>query len=156
MSNRPFRYQAVECAALWTLREPPAITAKLTDFGLAVDLKTRLTWQLGSKEAQSAWQYDAPEIRNAFQEDQDFHSRTEPIRMSHKLSAEQLMGGDVWKLGSVFIEMLTFLVEGLHSTIHFRRFITITVEELTSDGLSDSRFDDGGKSKLKCCNGYRA
>lgn len=76
--------------------------------------------------------------------------------MSHKLSAEQLMGGDVWKLGSVFIEMLTFLVEGLHSTIHFRRFITITVEELTSDGLSDSRFDDGGKSKLKCCNGYRA
>ena len=128
---------------------PPTITAKLTDFGLAVDLKTRLTWQLGSKESQSAWHYNAPELRSAFPKGEDFYSRTEPTKMIHELSAEQLMGGDVWKLGSVFIEMLTFLIEGLHSTLQFRKFITTTVGDLTSDDLGDSRFDDGEKVKVE-------
>ena len=128
---------------------PPTITAKLTDFGLAVDLKTRLTWQLGSKESQSAWHYDAPELRSAFQKGRDSYSRTEPTQVIQELSAEQLMGGDVWKLGSVFIEMLTFLVEGLHSTVQFRKFITTTVGPLTSDDLDDSRSDDGEKVKVE-------
>ena len=128
---------------------PPTITAKLTDFGLAVDLKTRLTWQLGSKESQSAWHYDAPELRSAFRKGREFYSRTEPTSMIHELSTEQLMGGDVWKLGSVFIEMLTFLIEGLHSTVRFRKFITTTAGDLTSDELGDSRFDDGEKVKVE-------
>ncbi len=128
---------------------PPTITAKLTDFGLAVDLNTRLTWQLGSKEAQSAWQYDAPEIRTAFKRSQNPSSPTEPTGVTHDLNAEQLMSGDVWKLGSVFTEMLTFLIEGLDSTLRFRKFITTTVGELTSDDLSDSRFDDGEKVKVE-------
>lgn len=128
---------------------PPTINAKLTDFGLAVDLKTRLTWQLGSRESQSAWHYDAPELRIAFQTGRDSYSRTEATRMVHKMSAEQLMGGDVWKLGSLFIEMLTFLIEGLHSTLQFRKFITTTVGDLTSDDLDDSRFDDGEKVKAE-------
>ena len=128
---------------------PPTITAKLTDFGLAVDLKTRLTWQLGSKESQSAWHYDAPELRSAFQKGRDSYSRTVPTQMIQELSAEQLMGGDVWKLGSVFIEMLTFLIGGFHSTVQFRKFITTTVGPLTSDDLSDSRFDDGEKVKVE-------
>ncbi len=128
---------------------PPTISAKLTDFGLAVDLKTRLTWQLGSKEAQSAWQYDAPEIRSAFRKGRDSSSHTEPTTVARELSAKKLMGGDVWKLGSVFIEMLTFLIEGLHSITRFRMFITTTVGDLTSDDLSDSRFDDGEKVKVE-------
>ena len=128
---------------------PPTITAKLTDFGLAVDLKTRLTWKLGSKESQSAWHYDAPELRSAFRKGREFYSRIEPTRMIHELSAEQLMGGDVWKLGSIFIEMLTFLIEGLHSTLRFRKYITTTVGDLTSDELYDSRFDDGEKVKVE-------
>ena len=128
---------------------PPTITAKLTDFGLAVDLKTRLTWQLGSKEAQSAWQYDAPEIRTAFEESLEKHSEIKPTELTHDLSAKQLMSGDVWKLGSVFLEMLTFLVEGRHSVKRFHEFITTTVSELTSDDLSDSRFDDGEKVKVE-------
>ena len=128
---------------------PPTITAKLTDFGLAVDLKTRLTWQLGSKESRSAWHYDAPELRNAFQKGRDFSSRTEPTRTIHELSAKQLMGGDVWKLGSVFIEMLTFLIEDLHNTLQFRKFITTTVGGLTSDDIGDSRIDDGEKVKVE-------
>ena len=128
---------------------PPKITAKLTDFGLAVDLTTRLTWQLGSKAAQSAWQYDAPEIRAAFNMSRNSSSHAKPTEVAHELNAEQLMSGDVWKLGSVFVEMLTFLVEGLHSTIRFRKFITTTVGELTSDDLSDTQFDDGEKVKVE-------
>ena len=127
----------------------PTINAKLTDFGLAVDLKTKLTWQLGSKESQSAWHYDAPELRTAFQKGRDFYSRTDATNMLHELSAEQLMGGDVWKLGSVFVEMLTFLVDGLHSTLEFRKFITTTVGDLISDDLGDSRFDDGEVVKVE-------
>ena len=128
---------------------PPTINAKLADFGLAVDLKTKLTWQLGSKESQSAWHYDAPELRTAFQKGQDFYSQTGATNMLHELSAEQLMGGDVWKLGSVFIQMLTFLVDGLHSTLQFRKFITTIVGDLSSDDLGDSRFDDGEEVKVE-------
>ena len=128
---------------------PPTITAKLTDFGLAVDLKTRLTWQLGSKEAQSAWQYEAPEIRTAFEKSQKDFSGFTPTEEFYDLSAKQLMSGDVWKLGSVFLEMLTFLVEGLYSVERFHKFITTTVGELTSDELSESRFDDGEKVKVE-------
>ena len=128
---------------------PPTLTAKLTDFGLAVDLKTRLTWQLGSKEAQSAWEYEAPEIRTAFEKSQMHIPAIKPTELTHDLSAKHLMSGDVWKLGSVFLEMLTFLVEGRYSVKRFREFITTTVGELTSDDLSDSRFDDGEKVKVE-------
>ena len=126
---------------------PPTIIAKLTDFGLAVDLKTRLTWQHGSTKFQSAWHYDAPELRSASQKGRDFYSPIEPT--THELSAEQLMGGDVWKLGCVFIEMLTFLIDGLHSILQFRKLITTTAGNLTSDDIGDSRFDDGEKVKVE-------
>ena len=128
---------------------PPTITAKLADFGMAVDLKTRLTWQLGSKEAQSGWQYEAPEIRNAFEKNQKDYSVIKPTELTHDLSAKHLMNSDVWRLGSVFLEMLTFLVEGRSSVKRFHEFITTTVDELTSDDLSDSRFDDGEKVKVE-------
>ena len=130
-------------------QSPPRFTLKLTDFGLAVDLKTRLTWQLGSKESRSAWHYDAPDIRAAFKESQTSSKMAESSKIPHEISPEQLMSNDIWKLGSLFTELLTFLVKGRGSVAMFHTFITTTVDEFTSDELSDSRFDDGEKVKTE-------
>ena len=69
------------------------IVAKLTEFGLAVDLQTKTSWRLGSTEAQSTLQYNAPEIRAHFRKD---HFTTLPNPISQ------------WKLRSVYVELLTF------------------------------------------------
>ncbi|ERF75939.1 hypothetical protein EPUS_01305 [Endocarpon pusillum Z07020] len=121
----------------------PPIIVKLTDFGLAVALQTKLSWRLGTQEAQSAWQYDAPEIR----EDQSSFWKTYASRKTLQPTSEELKSGDVWKLGSVFIELLSFLVKGDTGVLQFRKFITTTHNELTSDDISDTRFDDGKKAK---------
>lgn len=114
------------------------IVAKLTDFGMAIDLRTKLSWRLGSKEGQSAWQHNASIFRDHVNDN-----------AALGLSATELKGGDIWKLGSVFVELLTFLVTGLDGLPQFREFITTTHRELTSDGISDTRFDDGKRVKAE-------
>ena len=127
---------------LYETTEYPYVVSKLTDFGLAVDLRTKLMWQLGSSEARSAWQYDSPEIRKKIREQQSAQETNLLLRL-YLPSAEELKSGDVWKLGSVFTELLTFLVMGFRGVPRFREFITTTTKELTSDDLCDARFDDG-------------
>lgn len=126
---------------------PTVIIAKLTDFGLAVDIQTKLTWRLGTQEARSAWQYDAPEIRDYFSEGQPLSRESSASRSTLKPTSEELKSGDVWKLGSIFIELLSFLVKGDTGVLQFRKFITTTHDELTSDDISDTRFNDGEKVK---------
>ena len=130
------------------VQRPPFVVAKLTDFGLAVDLNTKLSWRLGTQEARSAWQYDAPEVREQFLQSQEL-SATEAGSSPSKLrpTSEELKSGDVWKLGSVFVELLSFLVKGDTGVYSFRKFITTTQREFTSDEMSDTRFDDGVKVK---------
>ena len=142
---KPSNILLYECA-----QSPPFIVAKLTDFGLAVDLDTKLSWRLGTQEARSAWQYDAPEIREHFIQSQILSAR-EASSSPRKLrpTSEELKSGDVWKLGSVFVELLSFLVKGDTGVYDFRKFITTTQRELTSDEISDTRFDDGVKVKDK-------
>ena len=41
----------------------PRLVAKIADFGLAVTFEDFRTWQPGTAEADSAWKYDAPEVR---------------------------------------------------------------------------------------------
>lgn len=132
------------------VQNPSFIVAKLTDFGLAVDLNTKLSWRLGTQEARSAWQYDAPEIRERFMQSRKL-SATTARSSSSKLrpTSEELKSGDVWKLGSIFVELLSFLIKGDAGVYDFREFITTTQRELTSDEISDTCFDDGVKVKDK-------
>ena len=123
------------------------IVAKITDFGLAVDLQTKRSWRLGTKEARSWLQYDAPEMRDYFGSDQRRFSETGALESIADPTSEELKSGDVWKLGSVFVEMLSFLVKGKTGVLKFREYITTTLDELTSDDISDARFDDGTKVK---------
>ncbi|KAI4217675.1 MAG: hypothetical protein LQ351_000271 [Letrouitia transgressa] len=125
------------------------IIAKLTDFGMAVDLQTKTSWRLGSKEAQSAWQYDAPEIRAYYRRDQLSASQMLTAHSILKPKTSELKSGDVWKLGSVFVELLTFLVKGSLGVSQFQKHITTTHRELTSDDISDTRFDDGKRVKAE-------
>ena len=76
--------------------------AKLTDFGLAVNLKVKSTWQFESKEAQSAWQYDALDIRSAFQKGRDFYSGTEPSKNDAWIECETIDGRECLEIGIHF------------------------------------------------------
>ncbi|KAI4157901.1 MAG: hypothetical protein LQ342_007906 [Letrouitia transgressa] len=127
----------------------PVIVAKLTDFGMAVDLQTKMSWRLGSKEARSAWQYDAPEIRAYFRRDQLSSSQTLAAPSTLRPRLRELKSGDVWKLGSVFVKLLTFLIKGGLGVPQYHKFITTTHRELTSDDICDTRFDDGKRVKAE-------
>ena len=43
-----------------------SLLLKITDFGLAVDLRNAITWEAGSKESRSAWFHDAPDFRSSY------------------------------------------------------------------------------------------
>jgi len=63
-------------------------------------------------------------------------------------TSRELLSSDIWKLGCVFTEMVSFLVEGgSHGVTLFRRHITTTEARATSDEINDTRFDDGEQVK---------
>lgn len=117
----------------------PYLRAKIADFGLAMNLDGATTYSLGTIEARSAWKYDAPEIRKWAEE--------LGVNPSWIPGPQDLVKGDIWKLGAVFAELLTFLILGSKGVKDFRNFITTTVDGLTSNALTDTRFDDGEKVK---------
>ena len=122
---------------LYEQPDHPYVITKLTDFGLAVNLRTKLTWQLGTKEAQYAWQFDGPEMRGRLSKASIGSAR---VLLP---SDDELKSRDIWKLGSVFTELLSFLVLGYPGVPRFRRFITNTTKESTPDEISDIRFSEG-------------
>jgi serine/threonine protein kinase len=122
----------------------PPLVCKIADFGLAVELPDRST----TFESRWAWKYDAPEPRPPPELRAEMARNKPPDSSSprylegppdSKLSAR----GDIWKLGAIFTELSTFLVFGAKGVYDFRQRITTTRENFTSDGLSDSLFDDG-------------
>ena len=134
----------------------PRLIAKIADFGLAVTYEKFKSWESGTAEADSAWEYDAPEVR-AFATEQSgllhpfqtlFPDKASVLPLNiQALLPKQLQRADIWKLGCVFTELLTFLVQGRNGVAKFRDFIFIKQSNLTSDEFDDSRFDDGVKVK---------
>ncbi|UPK95247.1 hypothetical protein LCI18_006182 [Fusarium solani-melongenae] len=118
---------------------------KLTDFGLSIDLSKALTWEHGSRALQSAWQYDSPESRRA---SPSVGIKSPILEKIHIPSATDLLANDIWKLGSVFTEMVAFLVcGGSMGVVDFRDHITTTEGKISSDMFNDTRFDDSEKVK---------
>ena len=110
------------------------------------------SWEPGT----AVWKYDAPEVR-AFATEQRGPSHPFQSQLPDKASIlqpniqallpKQLHPADVWKLGCVFTDLLTFLVQGGNGVVEFRNFISVKQGDLTSDGFDDSRFDDSVKVK---------
>ncbi|KAL6399804.1 serine/threonine protein kinase [Ilyonectria robusta] len=122
------------------------LVLKLTDFGLSVDLTKALTWEQGSVALQSAWLYDSPELRKASPNRATTPS-SDKIRIP---SARDLLANDIWKLGCVFTEMVSFLVSGGSAGVsEFRDYITTTEGKVSSDMFNDTRFDDGENVKTQ-------
>ena len=115
------------------------LEAKIADFGLAKNLKNAIIFNRGSVEAQSAMKYDAPEVRMLAKE-----LAVEP---SKPLPPGPLLKGEIWKLGEVFVDLLTFLLEGSQGVKAFRARITRTDGRIDSDAITDTRFDDGTRAK---------
>jgi serine/threonine protein kinase len=111
--------------------------AKITDFGLAIDFEHVKVFNPGTKELQSAVDYDAPELRRRLQ-GEDSGQRKPPTE-------KESSSGDIWKLGAVWVELVTYLILGSHGVSDFRKFITVTEGNLKSDTLT--RFDDGVRVK---------
>lgn len=122
------------------------LVLKLTDFGLSVDLTKALTWEQGSVALQSAWLYDSPELRKA-SPNRATTPTSDKIRIP---SARDLLANDIWKLGCVFTEMVSFLVcGGSEGVSEFRDYITTTEGKVSSDMINDTRFDDGENVKTQ-------
>ncbi|KAF1846869.1 kinase-like protein [Cucurbitaria berberidis CBS 394.84] len=117
----------------------PYIQAKIADFGLALNLEGTTTHTLGTLEAISAWEYDAPEVRQEVKK-----AQADP---SLVVDPTGLVQGDVWKFGSVMVELMTFLIHGSPGVKEFRQFITTVDGNLTSDEIAATRLDDGEKVK---------
>ena len=123
------------------------VVAKITDFGLAVDLETKISWRLGSREARSAWQYDPPEIREKFHKVRSSDIQDDDAEHQLRPKSKELMRGDVWRLGSVFVELLTYLIKDSAGILEFRKFITTNHSHFVPDD-TDARFDDGKNVKI--------
>ncbi|KAH6967782.1 kinase-like domain-containing protein [Ilyonectria sp. MPI-CAGE-AT-0026] len=122
------------------------LVLKLTDFGLSVDLTKALTWEQGSLALQSAWLYDSPELRKASPN----RATTPSSDKIHIPSARDILANDIWKLGCVFTEMVSFLVCGGSAGVsEFRDYITTTEGKVSSDMFNDTRFDDGENVKTQ-------
>ncbi|XPS99137.1 Non-specific serine/threonine protein kinase [Ascochyta lentis] len=113
------------------------LKAKITDFGIAINLNGVALHTPGTMEYLSAINYAAPELRKALQ-------ITEAGQMKIP-SAQDLTTGDIWKLGAVFVELLTYLLSGCQGVEDFRDSITVKETNLTSDAFT--RFDDGNRVK---------
>jgi len=115
------------------------LKAKIADFGLAISLDGVALHTPGTLEYRSAINYAAPEVRKALNAS-EVGRRTLP-------SPSELTSGDIWKLGAVFVELLTFLLLGAKGVKRFRDSITVHEANLTSDSLT--RFDDGDRVKVE-------
>lgn len=113
------------------------LITKITDFGIAADLEAAVVWQPGTIRAKSTQRYDVPEVRKL----------SYNIEAPRWLTPQQLQKNDTWKLGAVFLELLTCLVCGRRGITEFWNHITTTYNHLTSDGIEDTRFDDGERVK---------
>jgi serine/threonine protein kinase len=113
------------------------LKAKITDFGLAIDFERVKVFNPGTKELQSAVDYDAPELRRRLR-GKDSSQKKPP-------NEKEISSGDIWKLGAVWVELVTYLILGSHGVNDFRKFITVTEGNLRSDTLA--RFDDGDRVK---------
>lgn len=141
---------------LYETNSVPPLVAKIADFGLAVELQKTRTWTLGTIESKSAWKYDAPEVRAHMERIQTSHGKDSYEALQFDLpDADQLKRADIWKLGAVFTELSTFLVLGARGVSDFRKSITTTQRNVTSDELSDTLFDDGVKVKGEVINWIR-
>lgn len=103
-----------------------------------------------SQEAKSAWKYDPPEVRA-----KTSGTKSATFIENTVVSAKQYKCADIWKLGAVFTELSTFLVFGSQGVTNFRRSITTSRDNITSDALSDSLFDDSVKVKGEVLNAIR-
>ena len=132
---------------LYPCSSRPSILAKITDFGLATNLKGTSTWQLGTIEAKSALRYDPPELKRYVHEQSTMTGSTKDPNEVRAPQPVQFQRGDIWKLGSVFTEILTFLLQGTKGLVRFRKCITTKSRGITSEVLYDIRLDDGLKVK---------
>ena len=122
--------------------ETQSLTTKITDFGLAVNLQNAHSWAAGTSESQSALRLGAPEMRKYVDPLSQPPSALAPAstRLPDVLSPqpEELRAADVWTLGCIFVQMLSFLVHGIDGERRLRAAITTTEENTTTD-----HFDDG-------------
>lgn len=119
------------------------LVLKITDFGLAVDLtKAGLSSERSSHALQSARANDAPEMHRGSRYLAEDDSQS--IRV---LSPTDLCSNDIWKLGTVFVELIAFLAAGGSKGVSaFREYITTTQGNFHTD-LIYSMFHDGEKVK---------
>ncbi|EME39022.1 hypothetical protein DOTSEDRAFT_39202 [Dothistroma septosporum NZE10] len=128
---------------LFTLGNTSYLSAKIADFGISCGLDGVKSHTRGTLEYRSALNYDAPEIRRAAS--QALHDEALKADEPYALTPEELLKGDIWKLGAVFVELLTFLVYGSAGVGDFRDFITTDDGTIKTDEIA--RFDDGMKAK---------
>lgn len=127
---------------LYIEEDDSRLTAKIADFGLAAGLngtQTRNLGSLGSRDVEQDLWYGAPEIRK--------QSREYDVSSLSSHSQTDLLRSDLWDLGVIFVEMLTYLVLGEPGFSRFRQYITTTHENFQSDAVTDTRFDDGSRAK---------
>lgn len=104
----------------------PLLIARIADFGLAADLKGADIYASNRYLAAGKW----PEVTD--------------IRDSLRL-----VRNDVWGLGVVFVELLTFLVLGRNGSRRFHRRIETTDNTVYSHTVNDAKFDGGFKAKVE-------
>lgn len=122
------------------------LVLKLTGFGLSTDLGKALDWEAGSV----AQLYGSHKIGEG---SPNIESDTQKIKRLRVLAATALLADDIWKLGCVFIEMLVFLVYGgSRGVTDFRDSIRTIEDNVLSDMLNGTRFDEGKKVKIKVIN----
>ncbi len=118
-----------------------SLVAKITDFGLAVDLKYAQSWAAGTLESRSALKYGAPEMRKyqdtASEETSAPGLASRKREDDHSPQPSELRAADVWTLGCVFTLLLTFLVSGVDGEKEFRHAITTIKDNITTDELDD-------------------
>lgn len=72
----------------------------------------------------------------------DFNSAERKWKKLGRIYQLQCYYQDVWKLGTVFAELLTYLKRGTKGVKQFRTFITVTHGRITSDTFKDLRFNE--------------
>lgn len=124
--------------------ESGLLRARITDFGLAINLRRAVSWNLGTAKPKFVWSYDTPKIRT--------NVTTPTAERLEMPSPEELLKADIWKLGALFTELLTFLLLKSRGHGKFRKFITTTVDRMTSDTIEEFRFDGGERVKPEVLN----